>query len=74
MTATFSRERRRHVVALIRRNGLLRNVSRDAQLMYAIGALICDDAGRFSQADLDAATADPSIIAAAQELLRKAAA
>ena len=72
--ADFSRERRRHVVALLRRSGVLSNVSPDAQLLYTVGALICDANGRFSKAELDAATADPSIIEAARQLLRKAAA
>jgi len=72
--ANFSRERRRHVLALLRGDRVLETVGPDAQLLYAVGALVCDDTGRVSEADLHLALRDPSIVSAARELLRKAAA
>lgn len=71
--ANFSRERRRHVRDVLRRSGILASDLTDTeQLMYAVGCLICDDAGRFTHADLRTALVDPSIVQAARTLLRKA--
>jgi hypothetical protein len=72
--ANFSRERRRHVIALLRGDRVLETVGPDAQLLYAVGGLVCDEAGRVSESHLRAALRDPSIVATARELIRKAAA
>ena len=41
--------------------------------MVAIGLLVCDDEGRFTQTQLDAAMQDAAVIQAARSLLREAA-
>jgi hypothetical protein len=72
--ANFSRERRRHVIALLRGDRVLETVGPDAQLVYAVSALVCDDTGRVRESHIHDALRDPSIVAAARELIRKAAA
>lgn len=72
----YSRARRRHGINLIRRSGVLTDtrVTDEARLMYAVGVLIATDQGHVSDTALQAAYADPSVLQAAHELLRKAAA
>lgn len=75
MKADLSRKRRRHVLDLVRRTGLLTDngLTDDARLLYVVGGLICNDAGVAKQADLTAAMRDPSIVQAARTILTKAA-
>lgn len=71
--ANLSRARRRHVLNLLDRAGVLTaGLSDDAELTYVVGALICDDTGFLKKADLVAAFQDPSIVQAARALLAKA--
>ncbi len=42
-----------------------------ARLLAALGLLVCDNDGRVTKADLDAAAADPSIVQAAHQLLER---
>lgn len=73
--ADLSRERRRHVLRLLGRTGILNaDISDDARLTYVVGALVCNDVGYLKQADLVAAFNDPSVVQAARTLLAKAAA
>ncbi len=72
--ADFSPEWAEHAIDYIRRNGLLeRELSQEALRVMAIGLLICDDNGMFRPEDMHEALDDPSIINAADQLLRKAA-
>lgn len=72
--ADLSRTRRRHVLQLLRRSGILTNtgLTDRARLVYTVGCLVCDDAGRIKQPVLTAALNDPSIVQVARTLLRKA--
>lgn len=73
VTINLSDERRAHGIAWIRGEGLLTSgVSDGAQLLAAVGLLICDDVGFMKQDDLDAAMNDPSVIQAARKLLADA--
>lgn len=68
--AKITRERRRHVVRLVKRVGLHgAQLSDDARLTYVIGALIASDAGRVKNSDLAAAAADPKMVALAANIL-----
>lgn len=70
----LSRERRRHVLNALRRSGIFTSdLTEHERLIYTLGCLVCDAAGRFTNADLQAALADPSTVQAARTLLRKAA-
>jgi hypothetical protein len=75
MSADFSDERRAAALSWLRSEGLLDdpNLSHEARLTAAVGLLICDDAGRIKQADLEAAFQDPTILQAAETLLQEAA-
>lgn len=73
MSADLSRKRRRHVLNLIERTGILASdVGDDALLTYVVGALVCDDTGFLKKADLVDAFQDPSVVQAARTLLGKA--
>lgn len=73
--ADLSRERRRHVLRLLSRTGIMSaDISDDARLTYVVGALVCNDIGYLKKDDLVAAFADPSVVQAARTLLEKAAA
>lgn len=76
MRADLSRERRRHVLQLMRRTGVLTDthLTDKDRLIYVVGALVCDDVGRVNTTDLAEALRDPSIVQAARALLRKAGA
>lgn len=70
----FSPERRATALSWIRGEGLLGSgLTEDAQILAAVGLLICDDMGRIKQADLQASMCDPSVIQAARNLLKEAA-
>jgi hypothetical protein len=70
MRANLSRSRRRHISRMIRRRGPdFGDLSPDAQLLYVVGALVCDDAGIVKKVDLEPAMKDPAIIAVARDIL-----
>jgi len=74
MTPDYSPERRATALSWIRGEGLLHSDLTDgARLLAAVGLLICDEAGRIKQADLNEAMSDPSVVQAARNLLREAA-
>ncbi|MFA5712345.1 hypothetical protein [Mycolicibacterium sp.] len=69
-TPLVPRERRRHVVRLVKRVGLHQApLSEAARLTYVIGALIADDAGCIKKADLTEAAKNPKIVALAANIL-----
>lgn len=72
--ADFSQERREHVLRWLVGEGVATNLalSYEARIYAAVGALICDSTGRFADADLKRALADPSIVQVARALLREA--
>ncbi len=73
--ANYSDERRQTVLSYLRGAGIVTHpsLSHDAKLLAAVGAIICDDEGRFSKADLALALRDPSIANYAGHLLHEAA-
>lgn len=72
--ANFSPERREVALAVIRGSGVLTHpaMTYESRLLYAVGTLICDDAGLFEKAAVNEAMSDPSIVQAARALLREA--
>lgn len=46
-----------------------RCLSENARLLYAVGLLICDDVGKFTQPALTEAMGDPAVVSAAMVLL-----
>ena len=52
----------------------LRDLDYDARMVFAVGTLVADEQGVFSDEDLMAAVKDPSIVQAARELMRLAVA
>jgi hypothetical protein len=48
------------------------DLNENARLLYVVGGLVCNDVGFVRQADLEAAMADPDVLAAAMEILNKA--
>lgn len=76
MTANFSDQRRQMGVAMIRDKGIVTDprLSEEARITYAMGILIATDDGFVSDDALLAAAKDPSIRAAAKELLNRAGA
>lgn len=73
--ADLSRERRRHVLNLLKRQGIVTSsLSDSARLTYVVGALVCDDTGYLKKDSLVAAFQDPSVVQAARTLLAKAVA
>lgn len=76
-TPDMGAHRRRVVLAMLsdeKRRASWQRLRTDAQLSYVLGALVCDDAGRFDQVDLLAAWCDPSAVQYARHLLAKAGA
>lgn len=73
--ADLSRDRRRLAFRMLRGEGILEHpdLDDDAKLLYTVGLLVCDNQGRMSQADLDAALDDPSIVNAARQIMARAA-
>lgn len=66
----ISRERRRHVVKLVKRVGLhSAGLSDDALLTYVVGALIASDVGYVADRDLFDARKDPKLVALASNIL-----
>ena len=47
-------------------------LTEDARLLYVVGGLVCNDVGFVRQADVQAAMGDPTVVAAAMEILNKA--
>lgn len=73
MKADFSPERRATALSWLREElATAPDLTYGARLMAAVGLLICDDAGRIKEADLQEAMGDPSVIQAARSLLREA--
>jgi hypothetical protein len=73
-SADFGSHRRQIVLSMLRDPDFTAaDPDDDARLLYTISALICNDAGVFTDGDLDAALADPSVTQYARHLLRKAA-
>lgn len=71
--ADLSPERRATVLSLLSDERFrTADLTTGARLMYAVAALVCDDAGRARQADLEAGLRDPSVTQCARTLLRKA--
>jgi hypothetical protein len=71
--ANLSRERRRDILRMIEGEGVLdADLNENARLLYVVGGLVCNDVGFVRQADLEAAMADPDVLAAAMEILNKA--
>ncbi|MEV6427224.1 hypothetical protein [Nocardia sp. NPDC051463] len=69
----FSRDRRRTIVRMIEGDELLsRDLSEDSQLLYIVGALICNAAGIAKTDDLAAAMRNPEILSTAVDILGKA--
>lgn len=69
----ISRERRRHVMRLIKRSGILTaDVSDDARVTYVLGALVCDDTGYLKKDDLTRAAQNPRLLALAENMLAMA--
>ena len=72
-TAKLSQERRRHIMRRIEGEGVLdAELTEDARLLYVVGGLVCNDVGFVRQADVQAAMGDPTVVAAAMEILNKA--
>jgi len=72
-TAKLSQERRRHIMRMIEGEGVLdAELTEDARLLYVVGGLVCNDVGFVRQADVQAAMGDPTVVAAAMEILNKA--
>ena len=73
MTIDLSRERRRWAVRVLRsRKDSLRGLNGRERLTFALGLLMTDRGGTFSEADVAAAAADPSALQVASVLLIKA--
>ena len=69
-TPLVSRERRRHVVKLVRRVGLhAAQLSDDARLTYVVAALVADDSGRIPNDLLFSTCKDPKLLALAENIL-----
>lgn len=69
-TTPVPRERRRHVVRLVRRVGLhAAPLSDDARLTYVLGALIASDAGYVAADALIEAGKNPKLVAIAANIL-----
>jgi hypothetical protein len=69
-TPPISRERRRHVVRLVRRVGLHgQPLSDDDRLTYVLGALIATDCGRIATDDLIQAAKNPKLVALTANIL-----
>lgn len=72
-TANLSQERRRHIMRMIEGEGVLNaELTEGARLLYVVGGLVCNDVGFVRQADVEAAMGDPTVVAAAMEILNKA--
>lgn len=55
--------------AYLKRNAdVLRPLDRETRILAALAPLICDDKGRFTEAELSAALADPDLVSAAELL------
>lgn len=71
--ADFSRERRRTAVRYLKAEVPKRApLSAEALLLLTVGLLICDSRGYMPQVAIESASNDPSVVAAAHELIRKA--
>lgn len=69
----YSDERRATALSYLRGEGVLdSDISESARVMCAVGLLICDDQGFIKKAELEAAMRDPSVVNAAENLLREA--
>jgi hypothetical protein len=74
MAANYSPDRRARALEAIRRADAsgLRSQTREEQTLYAIGTLICDDSGFITQAQIDSAWDDPTVVQVARTLLKEA--
>lgn len=71
--ADFSPEWAEHSINyLIENNLLTKGLPQDHLRFLAVSLLICDDNGSFMKDDLEEALLDPSIVNAADQLIRKA--
>lgn len=75
-TPHFTRRRKRTVRSLLREATLnpgWGELTDDAKVYYVISALICDEAGRFTKAELNSALRDEPLVRYAESLLAGAA-
>lgn len=68
----FDTDRRDRAVAMLR--GATDDLSESEKLSYAVGLVICDEAGTFSLTDFRAAMEDPFVVGTAQRWVREAVA
>lgn len=67
-----SRERRRHAERMVRHELLTKApVGYDAQVVYVVGCLVCDDTGMLRKTDLAAALMDPDTVSDAMNILAR---
>lgn len=73
--ADYSDQRRIAALSWLRDHGIIHrpDLNQHSKILAAIGCLICDADGSFSQAELDSALTDPELCQAAETLLQEAA-